>query len=531
MIEFQSSFVEKLPGDTEFDNYPRQVINSCYSFALPKPVENPSLVAFSEDCARLIDIEPESCEDSAFVQIMSGNYIPAGTKPYAMCYGGHQFGNWAGQLGDGRAINFGEIVNRKGKKWSLQLKGAGPTPYSRTADGLAVLRSSIREFLCSEWMHHLGVPTTRALSIVTTGEEVLRDMFYDGNPQFEKGAIVARLSESFIRFGNFELLAARRELETLRKLLIYCINETPELSQLNEDCSFKELNKQSIEFFRSICLKTADLMVQWMQLGFVHGVMNTDNMSIMGQTIDYGPFGWLENYDEFWTPNTTDIPGRRYCYGKQPEVAFWNLYQLANSLRQLDIDEKSLIECLDDYKNRYIKSWQKTFANKLGFKKYLGNKHDLLINSLIDLFKKFGLDWTVFFRKLSLINFDPNKISKKANLKIIASSSYQKTDEGFEHKVNEWLCNYIYQIKSEELSSEERIELMDATNPIYVPRNYLLQEAIEKAQKEDFSLIHQLMQIMQNPYTDQGPSCEQFKNKRPNWALNKPGCSSLSCSS
>ena len=205
-----------------------------------------------------------------------------------MCYGGHQFGNWAGQLGDGRAINFGEIVNQKGRNWSLQLKGAGPTPYSRTADGLAVLRSSIREFLCSEWMHYLGVPTTRALSIVTTGEEVLRDMFYDGNPQFEKGAIVARLSESFIRFCNFELLAARGELVTLRKLLIYCINEDPELSDVSETATQKEINEQSIALFQSICLKTADLMVQWMQLGFVHGVMNTDNMSIIGLTIDYG---------------------------------------------------------------------------------------------------------------------------------------------------------------------------------------------------------------------------------------------------
>ena len=531
MIKFQSNFVEKLPGDTEFDNYPRQVSNSCYSYAIPKSAIDPNLVAFSEDCARLIDIEPESCTNPAFVQIMAGNYIPAGTKPYAMCYGGHQFGNWAGQLGDGRAINFGEIISQKGEKWSLQLKGAGPTPYSRTADGLAVLRSSIREFLCSEWMHYLGVPTTRALSIVTTGEEVLRDMFYDGNPQFEKGAIVARLSKSFIRFGNFELLAARGDLETLRKLLIYCINENPELSDVSETASQKEINEQSILLFQSICLKTADLMVQWMQLGFVHGVMNTDNMSIMGLTIDYGPFGWLENYDELWTPNTTDIPGKRYCYGKQPEVAFWNLYQLANALRQLDIDEKSLIQCLDDYKNRYIGKWQKTFVKKLGFKQYLGNRHDILISNLIQIFKKFGLDWTIFFRQLSSIDFELNECTKSNNLKIIASSSYQKQHDDFEHEVNEWLSNYIYQIRSVADEPEERIKLMNSINPIYVPRNYILQQAIEKAQRDDFSLIHELMQIMQKPYTDQGSPYERFRNKRPDWALNKPGCSSLSCSS
>ena len=531
MINFESNFVETLPGDPDFDNHPRQVANSCYSYTLPKPASSPKLIAFSESCAKLIDIEPDSCKSSAFIQIMCGNYIPTGTKPYAMCYGGHQFGNWAGQLGDGRAINLGEITNKNGEKWSLQLKGAGPTPYSRTADGLAVLRSSIREFICSEWMHYLGVPTTRALSLLSTGDEVLRDMFYDGNPQLEKGAIVARLSRSFIRFGNFELLAARGELETLKKLLIYCINENPEMENISTNLSNSEFKKQTVSFFNWVCKKTADLIVQWMQLGFVHGVMNTDNMSIMGLTIDYGPFGWLESYDENWTPNTTDLPGRRYCYGKQPEIAFWNLYQLANALHQLDIEEGFLVKCLDDYKDRYIETWRKTFVRKLGFNHYLGKKHDVLINSLIQIFKQYQVDWTIFFRKLSSIELEINEETKEKNFEIIKESCYENTSPDFEREISGWINNYIYQIKTEQISLIDRTTIMDTTNPLYVPRNYILQLAIEKAQEEDFSVISEIMQIMKDPYRDQGPSFAKFQERRPAWAKNKPGCSSLSCSS
>ena len=210
---------------------------------------------------------------------------------------------------------------------------------------------------------------------------------------------------------------------------------------------------------------------------------------------------------------------------------FWNLYQLANALRQLDIDEKSLIQCLDNYKNRYIAKWQKTFVKKLGFKQYLGNRHDILINNLIQIFKKFGLDWTIFFRQLSSIDFELNECTKRNNLKIIASCSYQKQHDDFEHEVNDWLSNYIYQIRSVADKPEERIKLMNSINPIYVPRNYILQQAIEKLKWMIFLRIHELMQIMQKPYADQGPSYKQFRNKRLTGAVNKPGCSSLSCSS
>ncbi|MBG3852707.1 YdiU family protein, partial [Xanthomonas hortorum pv. carotae] len=231
-----------------------------------------------------------------------------GMQPWAVNYGGHQFGHWAGQLGDGRAISLGEAIGVDGGRYELQLKGAGPTPYSRGADGRAVLRSSIREFLCSEAMHHLGVPTTRALSLVTTGDAVVRDMFYDGRPQREPGAIVCRVAPSFIRFGNFELPSARGDSALLRQWADFTIaRDFPELKGAGENLY--------AAWFAQVCERTAVMVAHWMRVGFVHGVMNTDNMSILGLTIDYGPYGWVDDYDPDWTPNTTDAQGRRYRFG------------------------------------------------------------------------------------------------------------------------------------------------------------------------------------------------------------------------
>jgi len=273
----------------------------------------------------------QDIQSNQFLEVMTGNSIIENSKPFAMCYAGHQFGNWAGQLGDGRAINLGEIKN-----WALQLKGAGPTPYSRTADGLAVLRSSIREYLCSEAMHHLGVPTTRALSLSLTGDQVLRDVLYDGNPAYEKGAIVSRVAKTFLRFGNFELFAARNDLKNLKILADYTIKS--HFSHLGNPC--KEVY---LKFFQEITNKTLEMIIHWQRVGFVHGVMNTDNMSILGLTIDYGPYGWLEGFDFGWTPNTTDKQHKRYRFGNQPTIGLWNLYQLANALYPL-IDEATPLE-------------------------------------------------------------------------------------------------------------------------------------------------------------------------------------------
>ena len=302
-VEFDNRFANSLPADPNPTKQPRQVFQAAYSRVLPTPVADPKLVAFSQEMVDALGLPADFVASDDFVQTFAGNKLLDGMDPYAMCYGGHQFGNWAGQLGDGRAINLGELVNPAGDHWTLQLKGAGLTPYSRTADGLAVLRSSIREFLCSEAMHHLGVPTTRALSLVTTGEQVVRDMFYNGNPAPEHGAVVCRVAPSFTRFGNFQIFSARQDLENLKKLVDHTIRaEFPHLGEPSKETY--------IQWFHEVCSRTAEMIVHWMRVGFVHGVMNTDNMSILGLTIDYGPYGWLEDFDPSWTPNTTDAQFR-----------------------------------------------------------------------------------------------------------------------------------------------------------------------------------------------------------------------------
>ena len=303
-LSFDNRFTRELPADPETANFCRQVQEACYSRVRPVSVAKPELVAYAREVAQILDLTPAACETAEFAEVFAGNRQLQGMDPYATCYGGHQFGNWAGQLGDGRAINLGEVVNGRGERWALQLKGAGLTPYSRMADGLAVLRSSVREFLCSEAMFHLGVPTTRALSLVKTGEQVVRDMFYDGNAKPEPGAVVCRVAPSFTRFGSFQIFSSRGEVEVLRQLLDYTLRtDFPHLGPPSKETY--------LQWYREVVERTAEMIAHWMRVGFVHGVMNTDNMSILGLTIDYGPYGWLEDYDPHWTPNTTGAQGRR----------------------------------------------------------------------------------------------------------------------------------------------------------------------------------------------------------------------------
>ena len=333
----------------------------------PHPLPDPYWVGKSRAVAGQLGLSDAWMDSPVALEVFAGNLPLSGSAPLASVYSGHQFGQWAGQLGDGRAIFLGEVVNGAGQRFELQLKGAGPTPYSRRADGRAVLRSSIREFLCSEAMHHLGVPTTRALSLVTTGEAVVRDMFYDGNPVDEPGAVVCRVAPSFIRFGHFELPASRGDEALLRRLVEFTIaRDFPDFSADPDD--------GLIRWFAERCERTARLMVHWMWVGFVHGVMNTDNMSILGLTIDYGPYGWVDDFDPSWTPNTTDASGRRYCFGRQPEIARWNLERLAEALAVIEPDHDGLGLGL----TRYDASQRHAYAN-LQYEYFWGKKqsHDL----------------------------------------------------------------------------------------------------------------------------------------------------------
>ncbi|MDB4257017.1 YdiU family protein, partial [Flavobacteriaceae bacterium] len=387
-LNITNKFTDQLPGDPIQENSRRQVTEAAFSFVKPIKTSNPRLLHVSSEMSKELGFSNQDIQSNQFLEIITGNSIIENSKPFAMCYAGHQFGNWAGQLGDGRAINLGEIKN-----WALQLKGAGPTPYSRTADGLAVLRSSVREYLCSEAMHHLGVPTTRALSLSLTGDQVLRDMMYNGNSAYEKGAIVSRVAKSFLRFGNFEIFAARNDLKNLKILTDYTILH--HFSHLGNPC--KEVY---LKFFQEVTNKTLEMIVHWQRVGFVHGVMNTDNMSILGLTIDYGPYGWLEGFDLGWTPNTTDKKHKRYRYGNQPTIGLWNLYQLANALYPLIDEAAPLEEILERYQLDFKTESLHMMRSKLGLT--LAEKNDLLlIESLEKNLQASETDMTIFFRKLS----------------------------------------------------------------------------------------------------------------------------------
>ncbi|KAA5541877.1 YdiU family protein [Roseiconus nitratireducens] len=522
-LAFDNRFTHELPADPETANQTRQVHNACYSRVTPKRVAAPELIAHSPELASQLGIPDALIRSDQFAQVFGGNLVHPAMDPFAMCYGGHQFGNWAGQLGDGRAINLTECIDRNGVHQTLQLKGAGPTPYSRFADGLAVLRSSVREFLCSEAMHHLGVPTTRALSLVLTGDWVTRDMFYDGNPQQEPGAIVCRVAPSFVRLGNFQLFASREEEQTLRQLADFTIRN--DFSHLGEPSP-----EVYAEWFAEICQRTAELMVHWMRVGFVHGVMNTDNLSVLGLTIDYGPYGWLEDYDPNWTPNTTDAQGRRYRYGNQPQIAQWNLAQFGGALLPL-VDQRveSLQTGLSHYVQTFEEGWNAMMAAKLGLDRFRGEDDLALFGDLLQVLQLAETDMTLFYRELAKVPCESEVDAVCDSLSDAYYKPEEVTDEVREQTQN-WFDRYRARVRSADISDANRRERMDRINPLYVLRNYLAQLAIDRSEQGDHAGITELLDVLRDPYREQ-PGCERFAEKRPEWARHRAGCSMLSCSS
>lgn len=530
-LTFDNRFVKALPADPIADNYRRQVVGSSYSFVKPTPVSAPELICAASDVADLIELNHAELSTALFTDVFSGNRILTAMQPFACCYGGHQFGNWAGQLGDGRAINLGEVINSRGEHWTLQLKGAGPTPYSRTADGLAVLRSSVREFLCSEAMHYLGVPTTRALSLILSGEQVRRDMFYDGNPQWEPGAIVCRVAQSFTRFGNFEILSARNELDLLKQLCDFTIRaDFPHLISSGQDIT----RDTYLKWFEEICKRTAKMIAHWMRVGFVHGVMNTDNMSILGLTIDYGPYGWLEGYDPDWTPNTTDAQGKRYRFINQPQIALWNLAQLGNAIYPLIEAVEPLQNALNTYRQVYSEQWHADMAAKLGLVEVA--ESDLpLIDDLHRVLVLTETDMTIFYRLLA--DVDVSLLDEQDNKVLIDKIKFAYYVEPSQESVTamaNWLRSYLVRVQQDYvvhgLTYEQRKQRMNRTNPKYVLRNYMAQQAIDQATNGDYQEVQRLLHLLRNPYDEQ-PEYEHYFAKRPEWARTKAGCSMLSCSS
>ena len=529
-LQFTNRYTQ-LPADPETGSARRQIKGACYSRVQPTAAPAPQLIAHASEVAELLGIDLATWGEERFVDVFVGNRMLPDMDAHATCYGGHQFGNWAGQLGDGRAINLGEILAPDGAHYMLQLKGAGPTPYSRTADGYAVLRSSVREFLCSEAMHHLGVPTTRALSLITTGAAVVRDMLYDGNPAPEPGAVVCRVAPSFTRFGHFEMLAARGETELLRRFVEYTMrNDFPELlAQPDAAIDAADI----LAWFDVVCERTAVMIAHWMRVGFVHGVMNTDNMSILGQTIDYGPYGWLEDYDPNWTPNTTDAGQRRYRYGQQPAIAHWNLLQLANAIYAVVPDAPALEGMLNAYPQRYTQTWHTQAAAKLGFTDLTANGDEALWQRLTELLQMRETDMTRFFRALAHVD----STSEQHQLTLFDECYYQPPGGADEAAVTAqqtalgaWLQDYQASTRRANLPARLRRERMQQANPKYVLRNYLAQLAIDRAEQGDPTGVSELLELLRQPYAEQ-PDKEEFAALRPDWARTRVGCSQLSCSS
>ena len=510
--QIKQPFLHLFPGDISGNPQQRQTPKVLYSLVEIMKFDEAELLSFNEKLSEEIGLgKIENEEDLDF---LNATKLPENMKTYATAYAGHQFGNWAGQLGDGRAIFAGEITNNLGQKTEIQWKGAGATPYSRHADGRAVLRSSVREFLMSEAMFHLGIPTTRSLSLSLSGENVMRDMMYDGNAAYEKGAVMIRTAPSFLRFGHFENISAQNEIDTLKKLADYTIeNYYSEIDGQNP--------QKYAEFFQKVAERTADLIVDWYRVGFVHGVMNTDNMSILGLTIDYGPFSFIDEYSLSFTPNTTDLPGRRYAFGSQAKIAQWNLWQLANSLFPLIKDEKILEETLNNFTEIFWQKHDLMMAKKFGFEEVL-EKDGEFFSKAQQVWEDLEIDYTLFFNKLETL-------SDATDVKEHFKSIFYKTISEEEFSMFEnFISEYKIRLERNKISHSESVDLMKKSNPKFILRNYLLFQAIEELNEGKKDLFEKLQLALENPYEELFP---EFSAKRPPIYDGQTGCSTLSCSS
>lgn len=520
MFPFSSSnnFLKNFPADSIEQNYPREVENILYSFVEPKNFSKAENIILSEKFAQELWFDEKYLESEEFLQYFSGQKNIWENKSFSLVYSGHQFWNWAGQLWDGRAINLWEFETKVGKRM-FQLKWAWPTPYSRFWDGFAVLRSSIREFLASEAMHKLWIPTTRALNLCLSGELVLRDMYYDGNKKYEKWAIVTRVSESFLRFWNFEYFASHADYENLKKLSDFIIkNYYPEIWEKNNS------ENKYLELFDAIAQKTLDLVIWWQRVWFVHGVLNTDNMSILWETIDYGPYGFLESFDPSWTPNLTDSEYKRYCFWNQKNIIIWNLSRLADAMNLLIQDTQKLSEKIESYKKNLENKYFEMMFEKIGIYEK-NNQNNFFIQDLENLLFQFQCDFTLFFRELSNIDIEKNT-DEEIFEKTFLFSSYlsQNFPEEWKEKIIEWISNYRFFIEAEKKSCEARMKKMKKINPKYILRNSLLDEINIKAEKWDYSGLFELFEMIQKPYSDDTQFDKYYKKSQ--YASQMLSCSS-----
>ncbi|MBT3921958.1 MAG: YdiU family protein [Nitrospina sp.] len=444
-----------------------------YQAKSPDPVTDPYLIDFSPSAAQLIDLAPDEEENKDFLDRFSGNCPLEGAQPLAMAYSGHQFGSYNPRLGDGRGLLLGEVQNQKQEIWDIHLKGAGPTRFARGFDGRATLQSSIREHLASEALNGLGIPTTRSLAIIG-----IRELIYRQRP--ELAAILVRLADSHIRFGSFEFFHYTGQAQNVKRLLEFAIESYyPDIAQ--------ESDRYRI-FFQRTVQRTAKLIAKWQSVGFIHGVMNTDNMCITGTTFDYGPYGFMDRFVASHTPNHSDTHGR-YAYSQQSEIGFWNLNKLAETLVPL-VGAENLEEEMKQYQPTFNRFYREEMGDKLGLA-ILDSEFTQLVQKMFHLLQDLQLDYTNFFRFLA---------------------DYPGTSRSQNNELRSWLNQYLELAKREGISQEERKVEMDSVNPKFILRNHLIQSALDKALKEsDFSEIKRLRIILENPYQTQPEIFEKFR--------------------
>ena len=479
-----------------FDNSYARLPAAFHAKLDPTPIPDPYLVSFNASAARLLDLDPAEAGRREFLDYFAGHRLLRGSEPLAMIYAGHQFGHYVPQLGDGRAILLGEVVNGRGERWDLHLKGAGETPFSRAGDGRAVLRSSIREYLCCEAMHGLGIPSTRALCIVGSDMEVYRE-------RIETGATLLRMASSHVRFGSFEVFFYRGQHEELKTLADYVIGlHYPDIAELPDKYP---------RFLREVALRTARLMAHWQAVGFAHGVMNTDNMSILGITLDYGPYGFLDQFDLGFICNHSDHHGR-YAFDQQPEIGAWNVTCLAQALSPLMSVEEARA-AIADYYDTFSRHYVSLMSAKLGITP--GADASQLITRLLEMLHANKVDYTLFFRRLNAFRQEagePNAVLRDLFLE----------REAFDA----WAQGYRALLAQEGESDAARKQRLDRINPKYVLRNYMAQIAIAKAEQKDFSEVDALLKLLQRPFEEQ-PEMERYAGFPPDWAQQI----SVSCSS
>lgn len=510
----------ELPIDTNPEyNVPVAVNNAVFSKVPTEPLAgNIRLVCSSDDAlSNLLDLDPSVAETEEFIDFVNGKYLPEGGLTVSHRYGGYQFGYWADQLGDGRAHILGEYVNSKGETWQAQLKGSGETPYSRFGDGRAVLRSSVREMVASEALARLGAPSTRAAALVAADEPaVWRDRAYSGRARRERGAVVLRLAPAWYRIGSLEILHKRKEPLLLKKLVDFIIqHHFPEIDSADGEDAY-------VEWFKEVAVRNLDMVATWQGVGFAHGVLNTDNVSLLGLTLDFGPFGFINHFSHHFVANSSDDLGR-YAFNKQPEILLWNLGKFAEALEPiLTDDQKMKIAEFRTTLNEYVTDKiLKTYLSKLGLKE-LYDGDQALVDDLLSMMQQTMADFSATFRQLSQLEIsklrDNEALQSKWSLnKLRQASGWDK-----------WLQRYTERLTRENVSEVDRVALMESCNPVYVPRNWMLEEAIADAEENRFEKVRFLLQLFQKPYEVNAEAEERgFSSEPPSWAHGLK----LSCSS